>query len=131
MEREAHTMYKRVMELERYCKGYKKFLFTDHRNSAVRAKLNPPRRIAKKLLRIATEHDELNIERVYLAGEWNVLGDAPSRAPVDREVARNLPVPLMPIRNFIRRMFWAPDEVVGSTVMRVAELKINNPGILT
>ena len=75
MEREAHGMYEGVMELERYCKGYKKFLFTDHRNNTFRAKLNPSRRIAKKLLRIAVELDELNIERIYLAGEWNVLGD--------------------------------------------------------
>ena len=124
MEREAHGMYEGAMELERYSKGFKKFLFTDHRNNTFRVKMNPSRRISKKLLRIAVELDELDIERVYLAGEWNVLGDAPSRAPIDREIARNLPVPLGPIRDFVRKMFWVPDEIEGDTKKRVEDLDV-------
>ena len=60
----------------------------------------------------------MDLEKVYLAGEWNILGDAPSRAPVDREVARNLPVPLGPIRRFVHRMFLAPEELAGRATLR-------------
>lgn len=47
---------------------------------------------------------------------------------MNREVVRDLPVPLMPIRGLIRKMCWAPDEVVGSTERRMRELKVVNPG---
>ena len=70
----------------------------------------------------------LNMERVYIAGEDNILGDAPSRAPADRAVARNLAIPLAPIKRTMHRMFWAPDELAGSTKTRMKELKIENPG---
>ena len=68
------------------------------------------------MLAQAIDVDSLDVERIYLAGELNVLGDAPSRAPIDREIARQLPTPLEPIRKFIQQMFWAPDEVAGSTL---------------
>ena len=71
------------------------------------------------------------MERVYIAGEDNILGDAPSRAPADRAVARNLAIPLAPIKRTMHRMFWAPDELAGSTRTRLKQLKIENPGILT
>ena len=45
-------------------------------------------------------------------------------------MARNLPVPLGPIKEFVHRLFWAPDEVAGSTAARVKELKLVNPGML-
>ena len=93
------------MELERFSKGFKKFLFTDHRNNTFKGKFHPTRRISKKLLRQAVELGELGIERVYLDGQSNILGDGPSRAPCDREAARNLPVPLGPIKDIIKQMF--------------------------
>ena len=68
MEREDHALYEGILELERFARGFKKFVFTDHRNLTFRTKLNPSRRISKKLLRHAIELDEMNIERVYLAG---------------------------------------------------------------
>ena len=71
------------------------------------------------------------MERVYIKGEDNVLGDAPSRAPADRAVARNLAIPLQPIKKTMHRMFWAPDELAGSTATRLKQLKIESPGILT
>lgn len=39
-------------------------------------------------------------------------------------------MPLLPIRDFIRRMSWAPDEVGGSTRKRIEELRVGNPGVL-
>ena len=59
------------------------------------------------------------------------MGDAPSRAPADREVSRNLHIPIDPIRDTMCRMFWAPDELGEKTEERVNQLKINNPGVLT
>ena len=75
--------------------------------------------------------ETLNMERVYIAGDDNILGDAPSRAPADRAVARNLAIPLAPIKRTMHRMFWAPDELAGSTATRLQQLKVENPGILT
>ena len=49
-----------------------------------------------------------------------------SRASIDREVARNLPVPLGHIREYIEQMFWAPDALAGSTAERVKQLSIDN-----
>ena len=77
------------------------------------------------------ELEPLGIERVYIAGEDNILGDAPSRASADREVARNLAVPLAPIKEIIHRMFWAPDELAGDTRERLKQLHIDNPGVLS
>ena len=131
MERELHGMYEGVMWAQKYCKSYKLFVFTDHRNNTFRTKMQPSRRVSKKLLKMCIEMEPLGIERVYLAGDQNILGDAPSRAPPDRAVARNLPVPLAPIKDTIHRLFWAPDELAGSTAERVKELGISNPGVLT
>ena len=46
-------------------------------------------------------------------------------------MARNLPIPLEPIRDLIKRMFWAPEELAGDVQARVHELQIANPGVLT
>ena len=48
----------------------------------------------KKLLETCLELEPLQIGRVYIEGENNILGDVPSRAPVDHTVARNLSRPL-------------------------------------
>ena len=77
------------------------------------------------------ELETLQIERIYILGTDNVLGDAVSRNPIDREVARNLPLPLWPVQQFIHKMFWASDELAGRTAERVAELKLLNLGVLT
>ena len=73
------------------------FLYTDHKNNTFRSKIQPTRRVTKKLLKMCIEIEPMQIERVYIAGEDNLLGDAPSGAPADHEVARNLVVPLAPI----------------------------------
>ena len=124
-------MYEAVMWAQRFCKSYKLFVFTDHRNNTFRTKIQPSRRVSKKLLKMYIEMEPLGIERVYLAGSENILGDAPSQAPADRAVARNLPVPLAPIRETIHRLFWAPDELAGSTAERLKQLGVENPGVLT
>ena len=111
MEREMHALYEGAIWSQKFVKSFKLFLFTDHKNNTFRSKIQPTRRVTKKLLKMCIELEPLGIERVYIAGEDNILGDAPSRAPADREVARNLAAPLAPIKEIIHRMFWAPDEV--------------------
>ena len=130
MERELHALYEVAMWSQKYAKSFKIFCFTDHKNNTFRSKIQPTRRVSKKLLKMCIELEPLGIERVYLAGDANILGDAPSRAPADRALARNLPVPLGAIRDTIHRMFWAPDEVAGDTKKRLQELGIENPGML-
>ena len=46
-------------------------------------------------------------------------------------MARNLPIPLGQIRDLIKKMFWAPEELAGDVQARVRELQIANPGVLT
>eukprot|EP00969_Alexandrium_andersonii_P155247 6863331-Alexandrium_andersonii.AAC.1 len=77
---------------------------------------------------MCVELEPMGIERVYLAGQDNILGDAPSRAPADRAVARNLPIPLAPIKDVIYRLFWAREQIAGDVATRIAELQIENPG---
>ena len=110
-------------------------MFTDHRNNCFGGmgvdKTIPTKRVSKKLLRIAIEASSLDVVRVHVQGEKNVLADARSRAPHDREVARNLPVPLLPIKEFVRQMFWNPTANDAEVARRLKQLKINNPGVLT
>eukprot|EP00974_Lingulodinium_polyedra_P105208 10186500-Lingulodinium_polyedra.AAC.1 len=79
---------------------------------------------------MAIEIEPLGYVRVYICGEDNVLGDALSRAPGDRAMARNLPVPLLPIKELVWKMFWAPDALAGDTKKRVQQLGIENLGVL-
>ena len=46
-------------------------------------------------------------------------------------MARNLPIPLGPIRDLIKKMSWAPEELAGDVQARVRELQVANPGVLT
>ena len=41
----------------------------------------------------------------------NILADAPSRAPWEDELAQFLPIPDMPVRDLIVRLYQAPDDV--------------------
>ena len=84
MERECKGIHEGVVWAQRFCKGFKLFVFTDNKNSTFRGKVNPTRRVTKKLLKMAIELEPLNLEIVYIAGETNILADALSRAPVDR-----------------------------------------------
>ena len=54
MEKEAHG-YEGAVWAERYAKGFKKFLVTDHKNNTFRCKVTPSRRITKKLLKSANK----------------------------------------------------------------------------
>ena len=59
----------------------------------------------------ALELQGFDIIRVWIRGEANILADAPSRAPWDNELARNMPIPDMPVRELVNMMYKAPEEL--------------------
>ena len=48
--------------------------------------------------------------RVWIRGEVNILGDAPSRAPWKTEAAQHLPIPDKPLRECVHQMYQSPEE---------------------
>ena len=54
-----------------------------------------------------------------------------AQQPTARSMARNLAVPLAPIKETIHRMLWAPDELAGDTRERLKQLHIENLGVLS
>ena len=63
----------------------------------------------------ALELQQLNIERIWIRGEANILADAPSRAPLDLQGVSELPVPVGPVRQLIRQLYWSPAEEIFYT----------------
>ena len=47
---------------------------------------------------------------VWIRGEANILGDPPSRAPCETELAQHLPIPDKPVRELVRQMYQPPEE---------------------
>ena len=52
-----------------------------------------------------------DLNRVWIRGEANILADAPSRNPVENDIVRNLPLPDITIREFIRKMYMDPEDL--------------------
>lgn len=55
MEREMHAMFESATWSQKYAKEFKVFLFTDHKNNTFRTKVEPTRRVTKKLLKMVIE----------------------------------------------------------------------------
>jgi len=64
----------------------------------------------KEDVELALELQQFNIERIWIRGEANILADAPSRAPWEETLAQ-FPIPYMPVRDLIVKLYQAPDEV--------------------
>ena len=88
-------------------------VFTDHKNNLFTGAMLDNKRINKKLLRWSLEIEEYGvgsrIERRWIKGVDNILGDAPSRNPPTRDEVRDLPVASGPIKRVIHDMFFNPD----------------------
>ena len=112
-ERELFGLREGLASAEPYIKGFKVVVLTDHRNNLFTGSLLANRRVNKKLLRWAIDLEELgdSIQRVWIKGTDNVLGDPPSRNPADRDVCRRLKIPSGPVRRIIKKMFEAPIEL--------------------
>ncbi len=48
------------------------------------------------------------MQRVWLKGSENILGDAPSRNTADRDRVEDLPVLAGPVKRIIKKMFELP-----------------------
>ena len=59
----------------------------------------------------ALELQQFDIERIWIRGESNILADAPSRAPWEAALAQFLPIPDMPVRDLVVKMYQDPDGV--------------------
>jgi len=63
----------------------------------------------KKLVRWALDIQELSarVTKVWIKGTENILGDAPSRNPKDRDFVKDLQIPAGPIKRVVTEMFSA------------------------
>ena len=92
-----------MVGLDRHIKGFHTYVYMDHKNNLFTEAQLDNRRRNKKLSNWALELQQYDIVRVWIRGEANILADAPSRAPWEAEMARNLPIPDLPLRDIIRK----------------------------
>ena len=109
--------------MERLIKGFPTYCYMDHKNNLFSEAQLDNRRRSKKMSNWALELQQFNIIRVWIRGEANVLADAPSRAPWEAAMARHLPIPDLPLRDLIKKMFVSP-EAWGKLVKNEAD-KLN------
>jgi hypothetical protein len=82
----------------------------DHKTNLYTEALLDNRRISKEMSNWALELQDFNIIRIWIRGELNVLGDAPSRAPWENALADQLPIPDAPLREIIAKIYKQPPE---------------------
>ena len=111
MERELYALWQGVVGHEKLIKGFRTFCYIDHKNNLFSEAQLDNRRRSKKMSNWALELQGFDIIRVWIRGEANILADAPSRAPWDNELARNMPIPDMPVRELVNMMYKAPEEL--------------------
>ena len=63
---------------------------------------------------------------IELRGGANVLGDAPSRAPWEVEVAEHLPVPNQSVKELIKMMYTTPEELEALYESRAKEMGLGD-----
>ena len=66
----------------------------------------------------ALELQALDTVRIWIRGEANILGDAPSRAPWEHEMAQHLPIPEWPVRDLVRMTHQDPDALEDLMLQR-------------
>jgi hypothetical protein len=98
-----------------YVKGFTCFVYMDHRNNLFTDSFNPSNfKWPKKLLRWAVELSDFDIIRVWVKGSDHILGDAPSRNPINRDQVRDQSVededshPLL--MQTLARLMMPPDQ---------------------
>ena len=111
MERELYALWHGVVGHVKLIKGFRCFCYIDHKNNLFSEAQLDNRRRSKKMSNWALELQGFDIVRVWIRGEANILVDAPSRAPWDNELARNMPIPDMPVRELVNMMYKAPEEL--------------------
>jgi len=109
MERDLHALWQGVVGHERFINGFRCHCYIDHKNNVFSEAQLDNRRRSKKMSNWALELQTFDIVRIWVRGEANILGDAPSRAPWEHELAQHLPIPDMPVRDLARMMYQDPD----------------------
>ena len=94
---------------DKLIKSFRTYVYMDHKNNLFTEAQLDNRRRSKKMPNWALELQQFDIVRVWIRGEANILADAPSRAPWEAELARNLPIPDLPLRELIKQMFATPE----------------------
>jgi len=131
-ERELCGMKEALAAVDNMTRGFPMIVYTDHKNNLFTGSLLSNKRMQKKLLRWTLEIEELGtqVQRVWLAGKDNILGDAPSRNPKDRDRIKELPVPAGPVKRVIRQMFEEPiklEEELAEMNRFLSELEDTEP----
>ena len=67
----------------------------------------------------------MSVPRLWLAGEHNILADAPSRAPADQALAEHLPPPNLPIGQIIHHFWYNPQKFDQMLADRCVELGLS------
>ena len=68
MERELYAMWNGVVDHDRFVKGLRFILYTDHKNNTFEEALLDNRRIAKKVFGWALDLQAYNFERCWIVG---------------------------------------------------------------
>ena len=136
-ERELCGLKESLAVVEHLVKGFPITVYTDHKNNIFTDSLYANKLLARKLLRCALEIEEmgLQVKRVWIKGVANILGDAPSRHPVDRDAVLDLRVPAGPLRRIVQAMFHHPDvldeEIAKSEAFLDGLANLGNPQQVT
>ena len=92
-------------------KGFRVYCYIDHKKNVFSDAQLDNRRRSKKMSNWALELQQFHIYRIWIRGEANILSDAPSRAPWEESLAQFLPIPDMPVRDLVIKMYQDPDGV--------------------
>ena len=82
MERELYALWQGVTQHDRLIKGFKIYVYIDHKNNLFTEAQLDNRRRGKKMSNWALELQQFNICRVWIRGEATILADAHKRIVV-------------------------------------------------
>ena len=87
-ERELCGLKESLLYVDHLVKGFPLVVYTDHKANLFTSSLLANKRMQKKLLRWSLEVEEMskNVQRIWIKGSENIIGDAPSRNPEDRDL---------------------------------------------
>ncbi len=125
-EREFYCVKEGDAAIAKYATGCKLFMHFDSKNIERAEAVLQSRRTSNKLVSWVadTQHIVADVVRVWIDGKLNVLADAGSRASWESAVAKHLPAPHLPIRDFIIMLFSSPSELAGEIANRRREQEL-------
>jgi hypothetical protein len=110
VERELYALRQGVLAFDRIIRGFELCCYIDRKNKLFSEAQLDKRRRSKKMSNWALDLQWYDLVCVWIRGEANILGDAPSRAPWETELAQHLPIPDKPVRELVHQMHQSPEE---------------------